>query len=71
MVYTFARVGAAVAMKVEDFFVQGRRVGCGCMKNPHPNLLPRSTQANAERASTTSMPHDQANICGKARIELT
>ncbi len=25
MVYTFARVGAAVAMKVEDFFVQGRR----------------------------------------------
>jgi len=25
MVYTFARVGAAVAMEVEDFFVQGRR----------------------------------------------
>ncbi len=25
MVYIFARVGAAVAMKVEDFFVQGRR----------------------------------------------
>ena len=25
MVYTFARVGAAVAMKVEDFFVQARR----------------------------------------------
>jgi len=25
MVYTFARVGAAVSMKVEDFFVQGRR----------------------------------------------
>ncbi len=25
MVYTFARVGAAVAMRVEDFFVQGRR----------------------------------------------
>ena len=25
MVYTFARVGAATAMKVEDFFVQGRR----------------------------------------------
>jgi integrase len=25
MVYTFARVGAAVAMKVEDYFVQGRR----------------------------------------------
>ncbi len=25
MVYTFARVGAAVAMKVEDLFVQGRR----------------------------------------------
>jgi integrase/recombinase XerD len=25
MVYTFARVGAAVGMKVEDFFVQGRR----------------------------------------------
>jgi len=25
MVYTFARVGAAVAMNVEDFFVQGRR----------------------------------------------
>jgi integrase/recombinase XerD len=25
MVYTFARVGAAVSMKVEDYFVQGRR----------------------------------------------
>jgi integrase len=25
MVYTFARVGAAVAMRVEDYFVQGRR----------------------------------------------
>jgi integrase len=25
MVYTFARVGVAVSMKVEDFFVQGRR----------------------------------------------
>jgi integrase/recombinase XerD len=25
MVYTFSRVGAAVSMKVEDFFVQGRR----------------------------------------------
>ena len=25
MVYTFARVGAAVAMKVEDYYVQGRR----------------------------------------------
>jgi integrase/recombinase XerD len=25
MVYTFARVGATVAMRVEDFFVQGRR----------------------------------------------
>ena len=26
MVYTFARVDAAVSMKVEDYFVQGRRV---------------------------------------------
>jgi integrase/recombinase XerD len=25
MVYTFARVGAAIAMRVEDYFVQGRR----------------------------------------------
>jgi len=25
MVYTFAKVGAAISMKVEDFFVQGRR----------------------------------------------
>jgi integrase len=25
MVYTFARIGAAVAMRVEDYFVQGRR----------------------------------------------
>jgi len=25
MVYTFARVGAAISMKVEDFYVQGRR----------------------------------------------
>jgi integrase len=25
MVYTFARVSAATSMKVEDFFVQGRR----------------------------------------------
>jgi site-specific recombinase XerD len=25
MVFTFARVGAAVAMKVEDYFIQGRR----------------------------------------------
>jgi len=26
MTYTFARVGAALALKVEDYFVQGRRV---------------------------------------------
>jgi integrase len=25
MAYTFARIGAAVAMRVEDYFVQGRR----------------------------------------------
>ena len=25
MVFTFARVGAAVGMKVEDYFIQGRR----------------------------------------------
>ncbi len=25
MIYTFARVGAAISMKVEDFYVQGRR----------------------------------------------
>jgi integrase/recombinase XerD len=25
MAYTFARVGAALAMKVEDYFIQGRR----------------------------------------------
>ena len=25
MVYTFARVGAAITMRVEDFYVQGRR----------------------------------------------
>src|SRR5262249_38363570 len=25
MVYTFARVGAAIQMKVEDYFIQGRR----------------------------------------------
>ena len=25
MVYTFARVGAAISMRVEDFYVQGRR----------------------------------------------
>ena len=25
MVFTFARVGAAIGMKVEDYFIQGRR----------------------------------------------
>jgi site-specific recombinase XerD len=29
MVYTFARVGAVLQMKVRDYFVQGRR-GCAC-----------------------------------------
>jgi integrase/recombinase XerD len=29
MVFTFARVGAAAGMKVEDYFIQGR---CGCTK---------------------------------------
>lgn len=32
MVYTFSRVGAAISMRVEDFFVQGRRDGCGSMR---------------------------------------
>jgi len=32
MVYTFARVGAAVSMRVEDFYVQGRRDGFGCTR---------------------------------------
>ena len=31
MVYTFARVNAALSMKVEDYFVQGRR----CWVNLH------------------------------------
>ena len=28
MTYTFARVGAAVKMRVEDYFIQGRRSDC-------------------------------------------
>ena len=32
MVYTFARVGAVVGMRVEDYYLQGRAGGCGCTK---------------------------------------
>jgi site-specific recombinase XerD len=32
MVYSFARVGAALAMKVEDVYVQNADFGCGCMR---------------------------------------
>ena len=44
MVYTFARVSAATAMKVEDFFVQGRRGGCSSMRKAGKNTrCPRTT----------------------------
>ena len=32
MVYSFARVGAAVTMKVGDFFEHRKRCGCGCTR---------------------------------------
>jgi site-specific recombinase XerD len=32
MVYSFARVGAALSMRVEDVYVQGLALGCACMK---------------------------------------
>ncbi len=37
MVYTFARVGAAISMKVEDFYVQGRRGWSGFMRRAARN----------------------------------
>ena len=50
MTYTFARVGAAISMKVEDFYVQGRRSwvhlaekgvqGCRDALPPQPRGLP-------------------------------
>src|SRR3954471_5118626 len=32
MVYSFARVGAALGMRVEDVFTQNRRLWCGCAR---------------------------------------
>ena len=40
MVYTFARVGAAVSMKVEDYFVQGRRKRSIAQDTPGPGNVP-------------------------------
>jgi hypothetical protein len=32
MIYTFARVRAVLQMNVRDYFSQGRRLGCVCMR---------------------------------------
>src|SRR6266851_612148 len=32
LIYTFARVSAAIGMNVEDYYVQGRRSWSGCMR---------------------------------------
>ena len=38
MVYTFARVGAAISMRVEDFFVQGAAAGSGSTRRAERNM---------------------------------
>ena len=44
MIYSFARVGAALGMKVEDVYTQSRRLGCGCMKRAaRPTKCPATT----------------------------
>jgi len=58
MVYTFARVGAAVAMKVEDYFVQGRRgAGSGCTRREARSTRCRPTTISiATSRSTSELP---------------
>jgi hypothetical protein len=48
MVFSFARIGAALGMKVEDVFTQNRRSGCGCAK--------RAARHTPCRATTTLRP---------------
>jgi integrase/recombinase XerD len=49
MVYTFARLGAAVSMKVEDYFVQGRRGWIAIWRST--SRLPASPQIGKGRSS--------------------
>lgn len=49
MVYSFARIGAALGMKVEDVFTQNRRPGEGC-SNGEPGQY---TQPSFITAGTT------------------
>ena len=49
MVYTFARVGAAIGMRVEDVYVQGGAPGYGCMRRGA-----RSMRCRATTTSTTT-----------------
>jgi site-specific recombinase XerC len=47
MVYSFARIGAALGMAVEDVYTQNRRLWCGCAR--------RAASATRCRATTTLM----------------
>ena len=52
MVYTFARVGAALKMRAEDVYVQGVAPGCDCTRRAASNT--RCLAITTWR--TTSMP---------------
>jgi integrase/recombinase XerD len=56
MVSTFARVGAAVSMRVEDFFVQGRRGWYGSMRRAARSTRCRRTIISITTWRSTSRP---------------
>jgi integrase/recombinase XerD len=66
MVYTFARMGATISMKVEDFFVQGRRGGCGSMRRAARSTRCRLTTISTATWRSTSRPPASPRT-GKAR----
>jgi hypothetical protein len=48
MIYSLARIGAVVAMKVEDHYPAGKRWGCGCTRKAASAMrCPRITSWSA------------------------
>jgi site-specific recombinase XerD len=66
MVYTFARVGAAVSMKVEDYFVQGAAVGSAFTRKAARSTRCRSTTISTATSRSTS-PRPASRRSAKVR----
>jgi site-specific recombinase XerD len=71
MTYAFARIGAVVAMKVEDYYPAGKRWWCGCMRkgasatkcrritSSRPSLMsisPRPASATTAKPPSSARP---------------